>query len=444
MSVVFYLNSREDLAVAARLPVGIKRKAMYLLKRAKGVTLTQKSLDQDLLMGDVGGLSLEHLNTVTEEVFSCLLTNDKNSEKWPGVVHDDVLKHFYRMNGSVYVVAGQSKGRTVLPLPHSSVVKDGGDTSALLAVEAMVVDWSRMVNTVLAISSDIPKKHGMFPGPGIELDFWATKNTNLRMIEEQLQDAKVARITAILEKGNSAYLPTFLALKEDVKKAAVEAAQIDKFLATMRPNVDDLTSPSDYGELPKSFPGLLMKTSLMWNHCQYYTADRVMLLIEEISNDIIEHGKNHLNPEEIFRSEPDEAMEKIRQVIATHESFYSVLNKVCDRSAKPMDFDVDKALHRLNTFMQRVRKIRDIFETMNDFSRLEKIDVGGIKGKTLSAQLVKFTADYAAAISIFRQIKYDIMGPNSLFEEDLLRYQLQTNDLDRRLSYVIGVYFTNL
>ena len=46
-----------------------------------------------------------------------LLANDKNHDQWPHVVSQDVLRHVHSLKSNVYVVAGQVKGKTLLPLP---------------------------------------------------------------------------------------------------------------------------------------------------------------------------------------------------------------------------------------------------------------------------------------------------------------------------------------
>lgn len=46
-----------------------------------------------------------------------LLSNERNHDQWPQVVSSDVKRHVHNLKSSVYVVAGQVKGKTLLPLP---------------------------------------------------------------------------------------------------------------------------------------------------------------------------------------------------------------------------------------------------------------------------------------------------------------------------------------
>lgn len=46
-----------------------------------------------------------------------LLSNERNHESWPKVVSDDVVRHVHTLKTDVYVITGQTKGKTLLPLP---------------------------------------------------------------------------------------------------------------------------------------------------------------------------------------------------------------------------------------------------------------------------------------------------------------------------------------
>ena len=51
------------------------------------------------------------------QVLVPLLSNQRNHEHWPEVVSQDVLRHAHTLKNNVYVISGQVKGRTLLPLP---------------------------------------------------------------------------------------------------------------------------------------------------------------------------------------------------------------------------------------------------------------------------------------------------------------------------------------
>ena len=46
-----------------------------------------------------------------------MLSNGKNHGDWPQVVSQDVKRHVHSLKTNVFVVSGQVKGKTLLPLP---------------------------------------------------------------------------------------------------------------------------------------------------------------------------------------------------------------------------------------------------------------------------------------------------------------------------------------
>ena len=54
---------------------------------------------------------------IIQQILVPLLSNPHNHEQWPAVVSQDVLRHVHQLKSNVYVIAGQVKGKTLLPLP---------------------------------------------------------------------------------------------------------------------------------------------------------------------------------------------------------------------------------------------------------------------------------------------------------------------------------------
>lgn len=46
-----------------------------------------------------------------------LLSNGRNHIEWPQVVSQDIQRHVHSLKTNVFVVSGQVKGKTLLPLP---------------------------------------------------------------------------------------------------------------------------------------------------------------------------------------------------------------------------------------------------------------------------------------------------------------------------------------
>ena len=107
-SILFYLNIRDDLVPAIKFPAQLKKKSVYFLKNREGAQVTEK-LDHELAMGDLPPNPLDFLGALLEEVYLPLLSNPKNLDSWPEVVANDVVRHFHRINGAVFVISGRTK-----------------------------------------------------------------------------------------------------------------------------------------------------------------------------------------------------------------------------------------------------------------------------------------------------------------------------------------------
>lgn len=54
---------------------------------------------------------------------------------------------------------------------------------------------------------------------------------------------------------------------------------------------------------------------------------------------------------------------------------------------------------------------QDLFKTAQDFLRLEKVEIGGVKGKALSARVVKIFEEFKEEFEKFNNKKYDPLDP---------------------------------
>ncbi|KAJ3191413.1 hypothetical protein HK101_007802 [Irineochytrium annulatum] len=440
-TLLFYLNQKEDLMPAVDFPPFLKKKSVYFLKTNLGQPLGSE-LDTSLTMGDLSSNPLEFLSTLLEEVYLPLLTNPKNLESWPEVVANDVLRHFHQLNGAVYVISGKSKGKTMLPLPHGAKLNTEADKSILHTLESAVIDWTHQIKEVIKSSSAAPLDEGLDPGPMVEIDFWAAKAANLKSIHQQLTDEKIQKMCKVLEASKSTYFPAFKMIFNEVVFALNEASDISTYLKSLRPCVERLTGASDFLELAQIFPAMMRALVLIWKHSKFYnTPNRITVILREICNDIIEQARSFIQPAELFTSEPEEAAERIRIVLRVCKAFKEVYfeNKTqLAESERPWNYDTKIVFARLDKFVARVQQILDLFDSIIEFNRLEKIEIGGTKGKILSNQVAEIYTEFTAALSGFSKLKYDVLNIGLLdFEIDLAKFHTVITDLDRRIGTIL-------
>ncbi|KAJ3292200.1 hypothetical protein HDU79_001606 [Rhizoclosmatium sp. JEL0117] len=438
-TLLFYLNQKEELIPAVNFPSQLKKKAIYFLKKNLGQPVTEIG---ELTIGDLSANPLEFLSTLLEEVYLPLLTNPKNLEAWPEVVANDVLRHFHQLNGAVYVISGKSKGKTMLPLPHGARINAESDKSILHTLESAVIDWTHQIKEVIKSNSAAPLEQGLNPGPQVEIDFWAAKAANLKSIHQQLTEDKIQKISKVLQASKSTYYPAFKMIFDEVVFALDEASDINNYLKALRPSVERLTSGGEFIELVQIFPGMLRTLVLIWkNSKSYNTPTRLSVILQEICNDIIDQARNFIQPAELFTAEPEEAAERLRLVLRVSSAFKQTVYESkasLAESPRPWNFDAKHVFGRLETFESRVQQILNLFDSIIEFNRLEKIEIGGTKGKILSSQVMQIFTEFQAALGAFSKLKYDILDislPN--FDEDLGNFHTAIMDLDRRIGTIL-------
>ncbi|KAI8900476.1 dynein heavy chain and region D6 of dynein motor-domain-containing protein [Globomyces pollinis-pini] len=444
-TLLFYLNQKEDIVPAVKFPASLKRKAIYYLKRRIGAQITEK-LDTELILGDLSANPLEFLSTILEEVYLPILTNQKNLESWPEVVASDVLRHFHQLNGAVYVISGKSKGKTMLPLPHGARISADSDKNILHTLETAVIDWTHQIQEVIKSNSAAPLEEGLNPGPMVEIDFWTAKAANLKSIHQQLTDPKIQKISDVLKSSKSTYYPAFKMIFDEVVFALEEASDISTFLKTLRPKIEAIASINEFIELSQIFPGLMKTILMIWKASKHYnTPTRLAVVMQEICNDIIEAARNHIQPNELFTGEPEEAAERLRVVLRVCNAFkatYYDSKAQTTHTSRPWNFDSKLVFARLDKFLVRVQQILDLFDTIMEFNRLEKIEIGGTKGKILSSQIAQIFLEFTTALRNFAVIKYDILDISLKdFNNDLSKFHELITDLDRRISTILNQAF---
>jgi dynein heavy chain len=167
---------------------------------------------------------------------------------------------------------------------------------------------------------------------------------------------------------------------------------------------------------------------LVWKHSGHYNAPgRVVVLVREICNDLIAQSRAFVQAEEIFNVEPPEAVAKLQTTLRVCGAFKSQYFAYKSRTAtetpkNPWRFQNAALFARLDAFLERCHDILDLTKTVLQFNKLERVEVGGTRGKTLTASVQQIFADFQAAAEKFHALEYDILDVEvKQFRRRLLR-----------------------
>ena len=74
------------------------------------------------------------------------------------------------------------------------------------------------------------------------------------------------------------------------------------------------------------------------------------------------------------------------------------------------------------------------------FQKLEKVEVGGNKGRTLSASVYQIYADFTSVLDAFKKLPYDALDVETKqFDDDFYDFRCQIKELERRLGAQPGL-----
>ncbi|XP_057356823.1 dynein axonemal heavy chain 9 isoform X5 [Manis pentadactyla] len=415
------------------------------------------SLRGSVLCGDVPAAPLEHLSALFSEVVIPVLANEQNHLDWPHVLCQDVQRHAHSLQCDLLVILEQVKGKTLLPLPagsekiefvgsESETVLDSTDKSVIYAIESAVIQWSHQVQVVLRRESSQPLLQGENPTPKVELEFWKNRSEDLEYIYNQLRTIKVRGMAGLLDKLRSSYFPAFQAMFRDVVAALAEAQDIHMHLRPLHHHLEALES-MEFPEVKPRLQPLLHVVCLIWATCEsYHSPGRLMVLLQQTCNLLIQQASNYLSPEDLLRSEVEESQRKLQVVVDTLNFFKQVfqdrrgnLHTYFKKNQEVREWDFPSALVfvHVDGFLGRLLMVQDLLNTTLDFHKLGKLEFSGFRGKALSQQIQQMYEEFQEMYRVFSESSYDCLDPQSTeFENDVSEFNQRVKDLDRRLGTI--------
>ena len=443
--VLSYYESGGTITVSTGLPKkqpkGVTRQLVVLKPTAGKV----EKPGVDLLFNEVGGGEpLEYLQRMLG-VYVPILSN-------PGlglgdVTSSEVNTSLHNFLYSVTTTVGHVKGETSLPLPPL----DQASTRSLTAkerihlLEGCVSVWTRQIKFVLNMDPEATLKSGAHPTPDEDLAFWRNKAAQLDAVFEQLQSERLRRVLQYLDTNASTFCEPFAKLCKDVFAARGEAKDNAKFLATVETYVRSINDNSDFAELPALFRPLLHTLLLIWKHSKFYnTPARLVVFIRQVTNSILAASQRFLVGKTVTETLMDEnaasMVPKIQTLLRVAGEFKRVYfhykaTAAAECPANPWRISNIALFSRLDAFLERCHDVLEVATAVITFRQLEKVVIGGIKGKVLTETTDGVYAEFKAALFVLDQVPYDILDCDAgAFAGDLATFRAKVAVLDRRLA----------
>jgi dynein heavy chain len=463
----FLMFHGDNMTACCVMPHKINKGNSVVFLKRKPIILTE-NINEEAFFLEVGQNPILHLEMLCE-TFLPIIANPLNQEGWGEVATKEIMDQVNGFVSNVSITVGRTRGQTILPLPKGlNSAFDMSRKHRVSILEGAIVSWTKQINSVLKWEPEQMLLRGQSPGPEKEIDFWQTKSSNLNGIFNQLQSDAVRKILRELDEQKSTYINTFARLSKKLLHARTEANDNKKYLWPLNKLFAKINH-CEFSELKTTFRPILHTTLRIWMDSGHYNKPtRLVVLIQLVCNALIRQASKHINGPQIFQlidsEEVGEAVSRLRQCLEMGKLFRSIYRETKARADKECPCNVwmtgndpqtalplDPAIFmRLDGCVERCYDLLDLTETIQQFGMLEKIEIGGTKGKQLTNTILQIYADFKETVEKLRPNEetgrtYDLMDIEAReFDDDFYEFRTRIKELERRLGSTITQAFDDI
>lgn len=271
------------------------------------------------------------------------------------------------------------------------------------------------------------------------------------------------KMASILETTDSAYFPCFRTLFDNVVSSMAEAKEISLYLSPLA-KCFKAVEEVDFSEAKSLMATLIHSVGLAWSKSTHYqSSSKVIIMLRQICNLLIQEARRFLDPASIFQSDVDEAVQRVQICRGSNSLrpfsnnntreklfFADVLEEfrrqfearkdmpAMKPHAPPWTFNPSAVFTRFDAFLRRLNDIEWLFNTVMEFSKLEKIEIGGIQGGSLSARITNVYKEFQNLFVCFTVRANDALEPDDQsFAENCARFNESIADLDSKLAAIL-------
>ena len=173
----------------------------------------------------------------------------------------------------------------------------------------------------------------------------------------------------------------------------------------------------DFGSLVHVFKPMLLILLLIWKHSTCYSTPQPYG--GAASRGVQRRDRAGRKPFSKRRSalplEPQDAADALKHALRMCITFKSVFfayqrRAMSECPSRPWHFEDSRSSRASTAFLERVHDVLDLMQTIMQFSKLARIEIGGTKGKALSSNLSGIYADFVAAVEPFKSAAYNIIS----------------------------------
>eukprot|EP00466_Bigelowiella_natans_P016290 jgi/Bigna1/92928/estExt_fgenesh1_pm.C_1000004 len=448
---------RGDVPVVTNeMPETFRRKLIYFLKPPDvdpDTKLDVSVLRSRVLCAEVTDNLLVNLKGLMNEVVCPVVRTPKNREGWPSVSTKEIMLHLDKYMSNLHVAVGQYTGRTMLPPPLPQAYDESiPEAERLHHMQSCVIQWSELISAITKKAPEALHTAKNHPTPIEEIKFWKEKKEDLESVRDQLRSEKTQGVIKVLSEKKSPYMKDFMELQDKVGTSIEEAKENLMYLKIIEKYVKEIANCMEFEETVDIYPPLLHLMILVWKTSKTYnTKGRLLNLMQEISNLVIEKASAYCAGQEIWKhvenEDTKEAQKLLEQAVdvckklkTSFIEYQKIASTELPDSGEAWDVEPSDVFIRLNTFIERCKDVNEFLSAMLCFEKLEpgRIVFGAAKGLELTEHLERVYERFKKASDDFQNAKYDVIDIDAEeFDDDFFAFRVKIRQLERTLAAML-------
>ena len=339
--------------------------------------------------------------------------------------------------------------------------------------EALFNEWSETIQAAMD-SADAERKDEKGADPRQELEYWRQRMRTLTGISERLRSKNCRTVYDVLTQASQnpaeqlgkprdkIYLATskWRSIELRVTEALNEAKDNVKYLQTLEKFIEPLYDGSPES-IKETLPALMNSIKMIHTIARYYnTNERMTSLFVKITNQMIKNcGYNILNFRRIRRGEtgkkgqpqsddvlwdyedaypPEELIPMLESCIELNKAYKKQYEFTKERlmnmpKGKQFEFSPNQIFGRFDLFCRRVTKLKDLFETIQQFRTLAKHNLEGI---------TPILDSFFKYVTTFKKKNHKLLDyTHNTFDRDFVEFNVGVSSVETELQQYIDKNF---
>eukprot|EP00002_Diphylleia_rotans_P021973 TRINITY_DN428_c1_g1_i1.p1 TRINITY_DN428_c1_g1~~TRINITY_DN428_c1_g1_i1.p1 ORF type:complete len:4548 (+),score=958.95 TRINITY_DN428_c1_g1_i1:229-13872(+) len=422
---------------------------LYFLRSvSRAVELS--SIDTDIMTGSITGEILEHLETSLTSLYLPILATQEDWGKNPKENTQEFLFTLRRVSDVLKETVGSLHAGLDLQRPdrkyevenkQPSFNRAAADPEFLAHYESVLDEWCRQVERLIQENDNVRKENDD-SGPNSELEFWKARLAKLNSVAEQLKGKECKVVLGVCMAAKSKLLRRWKLLDNQITDATNEAKDNVKYLSTLEKYTEPLYTGSP-SSIVDTLPALMNNVKMMHTIAKYYgTSERMTNLFAKITNQMITACKVCINaPGKLWDQDPNQLVQNMEMCLRLNEAYQEQYRLTKDKlltqpKGRQFDFNEQTIFGKFDSFCTRLRKLIDVFSTVQQFSSLADDKIDGME--LIIQQFDSIKQEY-------RSKTYDLLdSTKNIFDIDHRKFNTRIHDLESSLQTFINKSFETI